>query len=203
MSIFRKLFQPRSVQPVVRPEPQPVARPKAPPVLLTTDDEPIKQLMIISCFDLDEVSHCYDHFYLLGENSDMAASDILALNEYWRECRRLVSGFPALTIREEDLCFTENIVNGFSQFCFLSFAPMTKTGKLPKYPVSLHFHVSQELFGTAHYGQSKSIERVQLTAWRRNVCWEIVLASRSGELSVSAIYKHDPNTFKKEKVYSR
>ena len=191
MSILGNLFQGRPAQA------------KAAPILRASDGTKLDAAGIATCFDLSEVSNCYDNFYLLGKNRDKAVSDILALNEFWKECRHLVGRFPAVAIKERDLCFKTNIVNGFSQFCFLSFAPPTKTGKPPKYPVTLHFHVSRELCGIAHYGQSKSIERAELTLWHKDCCWEVVLTSAAGVLAVSAIYRHNPKTLKKDKIYSQ
>lgn len=191
MSIFGNLFQGRP------------AKSKAAPILRASDGTKLDAAGIATCFDLSEVSDCYDNFYLLGKNRDKAVSDILALNEFWKECRHLVGRFPVVAIKERELCFKTNIVNGFSQFCFLSFAPPTKTGKPPKYPVTLHFHVSQELGGTAYYGQSQSIERVELTSWHKDVCWGVVLTSAAGVLAVSAIHRSDAKKQKKEKVYPK
>lgn len=191
MSILGNLFHGRTAQA------------KVAPILRASDGTKLDAATITTCFDLAEISHCYENLYLLGKNQDKAVCDILSLNGYWQECRRVVGRFPTVTIRERDLCFKQKMVNGFNQFCFLSFAPLTKTGKAPKYPMTLHFHVSGDLFGSACYGHTGAIERAELCAWHKGTCWTVLLAAVDGALSVSAIYKQSPTAAKKEKVYPK
>lgn len=94
-------------------------------------------------------------------------------------------------------------LNGFNQFCFLTFAPLTKTGKQAKYPAILHFNISDRLHGELFYGQTGEIDKADIVAWDNQTCCELNLALINGQLDINAIYKTNPVTYKKQKMYYR
>jgi hypothetical protein len=157
---------------------------------------------IITSFDLSKIRPMKNGVYLIGnENVPIAIRDILYLNLYLKEAPRKHPCFPLYQISANQLYFHENIVNGFSQYCFLSFSEPTKTGKQAKYPIVLHFHISDKLFGEIFYGQTGEIDKAHIIAWNKHTCCELKLSLINGKLDINSIYKTNPQTYQKQKMY--
>lgn len=156
---------------------------------------------ILTDYDLSKLKKKDDIYLLNGSNIEKAIADVLYLNLYLQEAPQKHPCFPYRQIKASDLCFKYNIVNGFSQFCFLTFTHLTKTGRQPKYPIVLHFHISPKLFGQIYYGQTAEIDKACIIAWNNDVCCELNLALINGQLDIKTIYKTNPITHKKQKMY--
>lgn len=165
------------------------------------DGTKVKKSDIPALYDLDALKKISNNFYLIGrEDRQKASEDILYVNPYLRHAKDLLRSFPACQFREKEFSFTERLVNGFTRFCFLTFIPYTKTGKLPKYPIILHAHISDNFFGELYYGRSGEIDKAKVIVWSDR-CYELDLAVINGALDINAIYVMNPITQKKQKMY--
>ena len=72
---------------------------------------------------------------------------------------------------------------------------------MPKYPMVLHFHISEELFGDLYYAQNGEIEKGDIIVWGKGICNEVLLRMIDTDLRLHTIYQINPYTHKKQKMY--
>lgn len=153
-------------------------------------------------FDLSMLKRADFGYLLLKDNRTIFTGDALLLNQYIIEARSLVKNIPAYEIHAKDLVFPEKLESGFRRNVFLTFAPKTKTGRSPKYPVEVHFTVSaNRFFGTVYYGQSFQIEKGEIVMWGSHMGYAIELSMINGKLGIKEIYRNEPSTGNRYKVY--
>lgn len=172
------------------------------PDIVCSNGSKIKKDCIYSRYNLDDMKKIKNNSYLLGNtNSPLATDEILYVNAFLAEAAHLLSYFPKKSISKSDLCFRERLINGTNAFCFATFKPLTNTGKMPKYPMVLHFYISDELFGDLYYAQNGEIEKGDIIVWGKGICNEVQLRMIGSDLKLHTIYQTNPITYKKEKVY--
>ena len=84
-----------------------------------------------------------------------------------------------------------------TDFTFYEACPYTQTGKLSKYPLSLHYAYAshkdlnppQDYFGEIHYMQDGRIGKARLIFWQKKHGFMIHLAKSGGKLSVKKVEK--------------
>ena len=168
-----------------------------------TKGNTVNTSLFTSYYDLSKLREFQKYYYkITGSNIDRAKADIIYLNLYLEHALVCYPRFPKKKIDARKLNFDGNNPN-YNDFCFLNFNPLTKTGKVPKYPVCLSFHYDKELFGTIFYGQSGEIDRAEITAWSNNVCHELILTLANGVIDIDKIYKYNSVTGEKQKMYSK
>lgn len=170
---------------------------------VTENGSKIDKELLTNCrYDLSNLLR-QDNFYLIQgkDNVSRAIEDVLYLNLYLKEAPNKHPCFPLKQIKASDLCFNKKIVKGTNVHSFISFTPLTKTGKTPKYPYKLRFFVSTELFGEIYYGEYGEIDKAWVVAWHNGICCELNLALINGVLDIKSIYKTNPITYKKQKMY--
>ncbi len=173
------------------------------PDIICSNGSKIRKDCIYSRYDLNDVKKLKSNSYLLGNsNIPLAIDEIMYVNAFLMEAAHLLSYFPRKQISQKNLCFKERVVNGIhNAFCYISFIPLTDTGKKPKYPMVLHFYNSDDLFGNLSYGQSGEIDKGDIVVWGKDTCYEVKLRLIGNELKLHTIYQTNPGTGKKQKIY--
>lgn len=167
-----------------------------------SDGSALDRESIKTKFDLSMLKRVDSGYLLTGDNRTIFTGDALLLNQYIKEARSLIKNIPAYEIHAKDLVFTEKIENGCRRNVFLVFTPKTKTGRMPKYPVEVHFTVSSDqFFGVVYYGQSLQIEKGEIVMWKGSMGYIIDLAMIDGNLAIKEIYRNETTTGNKYKVY--
>lgn len=80
-------------------------------------------------------------YYLENKNKDIAVSEILALNQFMPKGHKITEKKIAFSIPKD------NETLGYTK---LMLPPLTKTGKIPKYPVELFFSSKADKFGMSN-----------------------------------------------------
>ena len=172
------------------------------PDIVCSNGSKIKKDCIYSRYNLDDMKKTKNDTYLFGNtNIPLATDEILSVNAFLSEASALLTYFPKLQIIPNNLYFKERLINGSTAFCFVSFNPLTATGKKPKYPMVLHFYNSNELFGFLCYSQNSEIEKGDIIVWENGICYEVQLRMIGDELKLNTVYQTNPVTYKKQKVY--
>ena len=172
------------------------------PLIIAEDGTKIKKDDLVTNYNFKKIKLTQNNFYLIqDENIRIAKREITDMNMYLAEAPKKHPCFPYKQIKAEQLTFTESKSGGTNKHCFFSFAPLTNSGKKPKYPYTLHFYASEELFGELHYGQSGEVDKARIIAWSEGICCELHLAMINGRLDINTIYQHNPITYKKQKMY--
>lgn len=172
------------------------------PDIICSNGTKIKKDCIFSRYNLDDMKIIENSLYLFeNTNIPLAIDEILYVNAFLSEAAHLLSYFPKKQISKNILCFKKRLINGTNAFCFATFNPLTNTGKMPKYPMVLHFHISEELFGDLYYAQNGEIEKGDIIVWGGGVCYEVQLRMIGCDLKLHTIYQTNPTTYKKQKVY--
>lgn len=170
--------------------------------LVATDGSKIDGSAIQIGYDTDRLKRLRNNTYLVQPpNIEKSLRDILSLNSPLEDAPKKYKGFPKRQILPPNLYFNEKIINGRVMHCNLAFAPMTKTGKLPKYPAALNFAVDDSFFGSLSYTSGGNIGKATIIAWVKNVCYELNLSGDSSGFVISSIHKNTIGESKR-KVYS-
>ena len=173
------------------------------PTVLDKNNALRKKEDIPTKFNLNRVKVTCGNLYILYDIQDIknAAEDILSLNTVFAEAHKLCKEVPKKTIKQNNMHFTERQVNGTNVFNFLRFTPLTKTGKISKHPVILHFNISENFFGELYYSQDCAVDKARITIWKKDDCYEIVAKNINNKLAVNTIYTFDIETGKKIKIF--
>ena len=149
----------------------------------------IPKNLVSSKYDLSELLQIDNGYYiLLGNNIELAKTDILSMNAFIQEARKLYPDFPQNVISKDELRF-EYRQGGTRDYCILNFEPLTRTGKPPKYAMQLSFFPSMKLFGRIFYTQKRDIGKVSIISWESQVCYILDLAMVDDTLNINMIYK--------------
>ncbi len=156
-------------------------------------------------YDKKQMKRVDGGYLLLGNNRTLFSSDLEALNPLLDEARKLIRGMPGYKLDARKLVFTEKIDNGTRKNVLLKFTPLTSSGRKPKYPIEIHFtvNISEDFFGTIYYGQSGVIEKAEIVLWKSYTSFDVNLKTVDGNLVVNQIFKTNPKTFERVKVYQR
>ena len=172
------------------------------PDIVCSNGTKMKKDCIYSRYNLDDMRRTKSNIYLLGNsNIPLAADEIICVNTFLAEAAHLLSRFPKKQISKNKLCFKERLINGTNAYCFVTFNPTTQTGKFPKYPMVLHFYFSNDLFGNLFYAQNGEIEKGDIIVWGSGICYEVQLRMTGDDLKLNTIYRTNPVSYKKEKIY--
>lgn len=142
-----------------------------------------------------------NHYLLTYDNMAIALDDILSLNDLFIFANNQCKEVPIIEINKEDLFFAENIVNGFTQYCFIEFRELTKKGNIAKYPYALHIHISQDRFGTIFYNKENEIGKVWFVIRTNFYTYELTFFFNKGAIDLT-IYKTDIYIYNRTKIYS-
>ncbi len=171
--------------------------------IISKNDTILNKSDIPTKFDLNQIKLVYGNLYILCNQNDIenATNDILSLNDVFIEAHKICKESPKRTIKENNMHFTVRQINGTNVFNFIRFSPLTKTGKIQKHPVILHFNISENFFGELYYSQNSTVDKVRITIWKKDDCYEIVAKNINNELAVNTIYTFDIETGKKIKIF--
>ena len=162
-----------------------------------TDNQTIKVYDVPSPFDLQDLIEIDHGYYCLANNNAIeATNDIMRINSFLYEAFELCPEFPNAQISISDLNFKYNPDAEHRTYAVLKIAPLTPTGKLPKYPLCLYIANTN-----LYYGRDKQIQKASIYIWERTDCFELNLAMHGKELSVHTIYKTSLMDCIKRKIY--
>ena len=167
------------------------------PVHICTDKDVLDH--IITVFDFKDIPYITasstdaPRYLLNNQNRALATRDIIALNGFLDHARDVCNVFPSVQISEELLQFDPpNDPDEDLMFCFLRTNVFTKTGKISKYPVSLHFseksekpfvydpavgyevrRVPNKTFGTIEYLADGEIGKIRIISWKNGKIYDL------------------------------
>lgn len=126
--------------------------------------------------------------FIDGENRITAKEDILSLNCFLSEGHMNDSEIPVFMTHEKDIRFEPSDLSGIDDYTRLCILPPTPTGKMPKYPLKMTFHLlsqdehwkalttgGKEIFGRIWYLSNGNIGKAEVVCWeytkKRNRCF--------------------------------
>lgn len=159
-------------------------------------------------FEIGELVHDNNMTVMLininSQNQIHVLSDIDALNHYISEARILTNLFPDVLLSSKNLDFTHTTyqIDGiaFTKYStFFECNPYTKTGKLSKYPLILHYSskstkdsVTKEMFcGQLFYMQDGSIGKATIFITINEIKYRIDLKLVGSTLAIKKIEKYE------------
>ena len=162
-----------------------------------TDNLTIKVSDVPSPFDLQDLIEIDHGYYCLANNNAIeATNDIIMINSFLYEAAELCPEFPNAQISIPDINFKYNPDSNFRDYVILKVAPLTPSGKLPKYPLCLCIANTK-----LYYGQDRKVQKARIIVWENTNCFELNLAMHGKELSVHSIYKTSLIDSVKRKIY--
>lgn len=162
-----------------------------------TDNQTIKVSDVTSPFDLQDLIEIDHGYYCLANNNAIeATNDIIMINSFLYEAAELCPEFPNAQISIPDINFKYNPDSNFRDYVILKVAPLTSSGKLPKYPLCLCIANTK-----LYYGQDRKVQKARIIVWENTNCFELNLAMHGKELSVHSIYKTSLMDSVKRKIY--
>lgn len=158
---------------------------------------------IKSYYELNNLEKYKHNFYKVsGANRQIAIKDVLYLNKQIVEAHNLYSDFQLVTITSEPFYNELQRVDYCHYFTLqLSFPERTKSGKLPKHPVILHFWCNRALFGKISYNHKGEVSRSEIMVRQDSKCLIIISTLVEDEFNVKYIYKSDD--YRKIKIFER
>lgn len=160
-------------------------------------DKTIKITDVPSAFDLQDLVEIDHGYYCINnENSIIATKDIIRLNQFLYDASVLCPEFPKAQILISDINFKYNPSASPRDYVILKIAPLTPTGKPPKYPMCLCFGNTR-----LYYGRDKKVQKAKIIVWVDSICYELNLAMHTEELSIRSIYKTSLMEYEKKKIY--
>lgn len=162
-----------------------------------TDNLTIKVSDVPSPFDLQDLIEIDHGYYCLANyNAIEATNDIMRMNSFLYEAFELCPEFPSAQISISNLNFKYNPDAAQRNYAVLKIAPLTPTGKLPKYPLCLYIANTN-----LYYGRDKQIQKASIYVQEGTDFFELNLAMHGEELSVHSIYKTSLIDSVKRKIY--
>ena len=162
-----------------------------------TDNFKISVSDVPSPFDLQDLMEI-DHGYYCLENKNIliAMNDFVMINSLLYEAAEICPEFPYIQIFLSDIKFKYNPNSNPRDYVILKIAPLTPSGKPPKYPLCLCVENTK-----LYYGRNKEVQKARIITWGKNICFELNLAMHDNKLSVHNIYKTSMEDFVKRKIY--
>lgn len=125
------------------------------------------------------------------------SSDKVLIEKEFKQLNKLISFALKQAHLSNRLSIDTNKFLYSTDFTFYEACPYTQTGKLSKYPLSLHYAYAshkdlnppQDYFGEIHYMQDGSIGKARLIFWQKKHGFMIHLAKSGGKLSVKKVEK--------------
>lgn len=152
--------------------------------------------------------HGYNKMVLNKNNQFEALTDITYMNNFLKEARMLAP-LPLLEICTEEIDFLGNPEQNFEGMTHLELKPYTKTGKISKYPVILHYYTTNytvfdstdNYFGHISYLQDGSIGKAKLICWEKNKLFIIQLGLIGTTLAIKRIETNSKSGAPREILY--
>lgn len=129
--------------------------------------------------------------------------ELLNLNDYVRQACTLCNIYPELLLPIKELIYNPEILDAGTPaerteyYTFFQCEPYTKTGKVSKYPLILHyatqnlseFQPAKNYFGRIYYMRDGSVGKCTLVFWRDSICHTIELFREGITLKIKKIQK--------------
>ena len=162
-----------------------------------TDNQKIAVADVPSPFDLQDLIEIDNGYYCLANNNAVEAiNDFIQLNSLLYDATVICPEFPATTVSIADINFNFNPDATPRNYPVLKIAPLTPTGKPPKYPLCLCYGGIR-----LYYGQDKRVQKARIIVWSGPDCYELNLAMHKKELAVHSIYRTSLSDSIKKKIY--
>lgn len=169
--------------------------------------------LFVCPYGIEGIAVIDNHFYEItsSENIKRAKADIISINARIRDAKRYCKTIPDYEFNESRLSFKFNPYSAIRRYSILSFAPLTKSGKVSLNPTTLHINYSDELHGKIMYNRAGSVNRIEIiTSETKQVetngvikgsctIHELVFVKREEEIITRFIYRNKNGT--KTKVY--
>ncbi|MBQ7794676.1 MAG: hypothetical protein IJ366_09210 [Clostridia bacterium] len=126
----------------------------------------------------------------------LAFDSVDTINVLLMQAYSLVGNFPKTQLTPEQLCFHQSHPD-IREYTYLLYHPYTPTGKIAKYPYSIHFHNNQSfysgtcLFGTIYHLVDGRIGKIRIMRWYNGILYTVNCAIKRNALQVIKIEKSD------------
>ena len=144
----------------------------------------INQLMRTRNPDVYDIPHNFR--YLIYDSLD-------TINSLLDDITSLAKEFPKTQLSKGDLNFIRN--QDVRDYTFVMYNPYTKTGKVSKYPYSVHFQTNESFnsgtcfFGRVYHLIDGSIGKVEFVRWYRHILYTANCGIKDDTLRVIKIEK--------------
>lgn len=134
--------------------------------------------------------------------------DLMSLNDFIGKSREILRENIEL-ISDLNIRYNINSIDHYGNLTKIELMPLTKTGKIPKFPVVLHFNASKSiewpnnntLFGHVFYFPDGEIGKAEIISWVNHNCYILSIAKKNNRLALRRIHTHDKETAKKINLY--
>lgn len=160
---------------------------------------------------ITKLSFANDAIYLIsGQNREIAEKDLKALNPYIIEASKLAHR-PYTLIKHISCDIPENFFKygEWYNYAYFSFSPYTPTGKLSKYPLTLHFSTQKNretyknyVFGKLFYLGNGEIGKSHITIKKKSYSFTIDCGIKALEFRILRIKYYDSKTFSTNELYN-
>lgn len=157
-------------------------------------------------FAVDGISRIDHNFYEITSagNIERAREDIWAMNALIEQANQKCSEVPLKLFRKEKINFRFSETAMSRDYCTLEFAPLTKTGKLPKYPIRLGINQKSgpdhyDITGSIFYLKDGSVGKAELIL-HGNAVYTLNASAMDGVLAVKTIYRNEAGF--RQRIYS-
>lgn len=162
-----------------------------------TDNQKIAVFDVPSPFDLQDLVEIDNGYYCLANNNAIeATNDFIQLNSFLNDAYEICPEFPVAEFPIADINFNYNPNATPRNYPVLKIAPLTPTGKPPKYPLCLIYRGTK-----VYYGRDKKIQKARIIVWKGSICYELDLAINKKELAIHSIYRTSLSDSIKRKIY--
>lgn len=199
-----------------RVEPEPLLRNTSAEIegmITALDGTKISRNILPSFFNLDGISIIDNNYYEItsASNIDRAKSDIISLNAYLDQAKRICRTLPDFRFQDTCLKFRFNPYAFSRDYSILSFSPLTKTGKVSNSPITLCINYTDNLHGKIMYDRDGNIFRAEVSTLTTKVTKStncirsectvhcVILSKQDGILKIRLIYRTKGG--KREKIY--
>lgn len=175
----------------------------------------LEKLRSITCSDMEQFKinqfemtdiFCDNNMAIMliqEKNQPQVLKDISKMNSYIQEAINLAHIKTSISIPINDISFSVEDITIKSDmyrryYSYFECVPYTKTGKLSKFPLILHYATSNyedfdaenKFFGKIYYSQMGSIGKAELINWLGHNCYVFYFATKGNSLILKSIEKN-------------
>ena len=148
------------------------------------------------------------NYYVPINLQNKISQDLMSLNDFIGKSREILRTNIEL-ISDLNIRYNINSIEHYENLTKIELMPLTKTGKIPKFPVVLHFNASKSiewpnnntLFGHVFYFPDGKIGKAEVISWVDHNCYILSIAIKNNRLSLKRIHTNDKETAKKINLY--
>ncbi len=152
-------------------------------------------------YDFSRMLKVNDIYIPTKDMLEMITFDILSLNSFFADAKKLTNKVPSYSLSSQDISFfLGNNIPYEYHFCHFKYTPNTATGKLSKYPFTLRFNCQKERItfsGSINYLSNNHIGKISISISDIKDTTEINIALKDEQLKIIKIEHSDKKSYMK------